>query len=115
MFIGACLETPRLSLTPLVVEDAREMADVISDPIPGRFSGLLHARGWLAGFFGWANDEHHHSGLALFTPADVFYDRVEVVRAVRLKWTPTFGPRRPAAEVEPASASSVYPVYPTIK
>ena len=50
---------------------------------PGRFSGLLHARGWLAGFFGWANDEHHHSGLALFTPADVFYDRVEVVRAVR--------------------------------
>jgi len=50
---------------------------------PGRFSGLLHARGWLAGFFGWANDEHHHSGLALFTPADVFFGRVAIVAATR--------------------------------
>ena len=50
---------------------------------PGRFSGVLHGRGWLAGFFGWHNDEHHHSGLALFTPADVFFGRVEAVRAVR--------------------------------
>jgi putative transposase len=29
------------------------------------------------------NDEHHHSGLALFTPADVFHGRVEAVRATR--------------------------------
>jgi putative transposase len=50
---------------------------------PGRFAGELHARGWLAPFFGWHNDEHHHSGLALFTPAEVFFGRVEQVRIVR--------------------------------
>jgi putative transposase len=50
---------------------------------PGRFTGELHARGWLAPFFGWHNDEHHHSNLALFTPADVFFDRVDQVRTVR--------------------------------
>jgi len=50
---------------------------------PGRFSGELHARGWLQDFFGWHNDDHHHSGLALFTPADVFHGRVEAVRVVR--------------------------------
>lgn len=50
---------------------------------PGRFFGELHARAWLQDFFGWHNDAHHHSGLALFTPADVFFGRVEAVRAVR--------------------------------
>jgi putative transposase len=50
---------------------------------PGRFSGELHGRGWLQDFFGWHNDEHHHSGPALFSPADVFYGRVEAVRAAR--------------------------------
>ena len=50
---------------------------------PGLFSSELHGRGWLQDFFGWHNDEHHHSGLALFTPADVFFGRVEDVRAVR--------------------------------
>jgi putative transposase len=50
---------------------------------PGLFASELHGRGWLQDFFGWHNDEHHHSGLALFTPADVFYGRVEAVRAVR--------------------------------
>ncbi len=50
---------------------------------PGRFEGELHARAYLQDFFGWHNDEHHHSGLALFTPADVFHGRVEAVRATR--------------------------------
>jgi putative transposase len=50
---------------------------------PGRFGSLLHARAWLAEFFGWANYGHHHSGLAFFTPADVFFGRVEAVRCVR--------------------------------
>lgn len=50
---------------------------------PGRFAGELHARGWLQPFFGWHNDEHHHSSLALFTPAEVFFGRVEQVRAIR--------------------------------
>jgi transposase InsO family protein len=50
---------------------------------PGLFTDMLHARGWLELFFGWHNDDHHHSGLALFTPAEVFFDRVTAVHAVR--------------------------------
>ena len=50
---------------------------------PGLFTGELHARGWLAPFFGWHNDDHHHSGLALFTPAEVFHGRVAAVHALR--------------------------------
>lgn len=50
---------------------------------PGRFTGEEHARGWLQEFFGWHNDEHHHAGLALFTPADVFHGRVEDIAATR--------------------------------
>lgn len=50
---------------------------------PGRFEGELHARAYLQDFFGWHNDEHHHSGIALFTPADVFHGRVDAVRATR--------------------------------
>jgi len=50
---------------------------------PGRFSGELHARGWLEPFFGWHNDDHQHSGLALFTPAEVFFGRVAAVHRVR--------------------------------
>ena len=49
----------------------------------GRFAGELNARAWLQDFFGWHNDQHHHSGLALFTPADVFHGRVEAGRATR--------------------------------
>jgi putative transposase len=50
---------------------------------PGRFGSPLHARAWLADFFAWHNDHHHHSGLALFTPADVFSGRVAAVAAIR--------------------------------
>jgi transposase InsO family protein len=50
---------------------------------PGRFASLLHARGWLEVFFGWHNDDHQHSGLALYTPAEVFFGRVLAVHAVR--------------------------------
>jgi putative transposase len=50
---------------------------------PGRFDGVLHGSAWLQDFFGWHNDEHHHTSLALFTPADVFHGRVEIVRATR--------------------------------
>ena len=50
---------------------------------PGKFTGVLHGRGWLGLFVGWHNDEHHHSGLAWFTQALVFFGRVEAVRAVR--------------------------------
>jgi transposase InsO family protein len=50
---------------------------------PGLFASELHARAWLAPFFAWHNDEHQHSGLALFTPSEVFFERVAAVHAVR--------------------------------
>ncbi|WP_437596390.1 integrase core domain-containing protein [Sorangium sp. So ce590] len=50
---------------------------------PERFASLTHARAWCQEFFGWYNDLHQHAGLALFTPADVFYGRVEGIAARR--------------------------------
>jgi putative transposase len=40
---------------------------------PGRFGGLLDARGWGQRFFPWYNYAHHHTGLGLMTPAMVHY------------------------------------------
>ena len=50
---------------------------------PGRFRDARHGRAWSAEYFGWYNDDHHHEGLALFTPADVYFGRVDVIAARR--------------------------------
>jgi putative transposase len=50
---------------------------------PERFGSLAHARAWTQEFFDWYNDHHQHSGLALFTPSDVFYGRVDDIAARR--------------------------------
>jgi len=50
---------------------------------PGRFQGLVHARRWFAEFFQWYAHRHRHSGLALFTPADVFFGRVPELAVAR--------------------------------
>lgn len=50
---------------------------------PGRFRDIRHARHWCTDFFQWYNDEHHHDGLALFTPADVYFGRVDAVASMR--------------------------------
>ena len=50
---------------------------------PDRFEGYQHARDFCCEFFPWYNDEHRHSGLAYFTPADVHYNRVPDVLAQR--------------------------------
>ncbi|MEM6962565.1 MAG: IS3 family transposase [Myxococcota bacterium] len=52
---------------------------------PGHFSGPTEARAWCEEFFEWYNYGHHHDGLALFTPADVFFGRVEEVASIRQK------------------------------
>jgi putative transposase len=46
---------------------------------PTRFGCLQDARAWAAEFFNWYNREHHHTGLALLTPADVHFRRAEHV------------------------------------
>lgn len=50
---------------------------------PHRFDSLCHAREWSGRYFDWYHREHHHSGLAYFTPEDVFCGRVAVLAQVR--------------------------------
>ena len=42
---------------------------------PGKFSHIAHARAWCEDYFEWYNFKHHHSGLAGYTPEQVFTDR----------------------------------------
>ena len=42
---------------------------------PGRFTGDAHANGWCGEYFDWYNFKHHHSGLAGFTPEQIFTGR----------------------------------------
>ena len=46
---------------------------------PGRFDSVVHARGWCEDYFDWYNFKHHHSGLAGFTPEQVFTGRYQKV------------------------------------
>ena len=46
---------------------------------PGRFTDIGHARRWCETYFAWYNFEHHHSGLAGFTPEQVFTGRYQEV------------------------------------
>ena len=48
---------------------------------PDRFGCPEDARAWAHGFFSWYNDDHHHSGLGLLTPAMVHYGLAESMRA----------------------------------
>jgi len=50
---------------------------------PRRFSSIVAARSFCEEFFGYYNDEHRHSGIALHTPADVHFGRAEEVRTAR--------------------------------
>jgi len=46
---------------------------------PTRFGSQQDARAWANAFFDWYNCEHHHTGLALLTPADVHFQRAQAV------------------------------------
>jgi transposase InsO family protein len=50
---------------------------------PGQFDGVIQARQWTRAFVHWYNNEHHHTGLALMTPATVHYGQVKSVRERR--------------------------------
>jgi putative transposase len=50
---------------------------------PGTFDGLVSALSWGREFFPWYNEEHHHSGLAYLTPAQVHHGSFEEVLALR--------------------------------
>jgi putative transposase len=50
---------------------------------PERFGSVADARAWARRFFHWYNEEHHHTGIALLTPATVHHGRTATVRAAR--------------------------------
>lgn len=50
---------------------------------PGKFNDLSHARHWCEEYFDWYNFEHHHSGLAGFTPEQVFTGRYHELTKVK--------------------------------
>src|SRR4029453_4874668 len=50
---------------------------------PARFATIEAARAHCVRFFGWYNDEHRHTGIALHTPADAHSGLAEIVRGKR--------------------------------
>ena len=50
---------------------------------PPTFDSVAIGRQYFELFFPWYNDEHHHSGIAMLTPATVHLGRVDAVLAVR--------------------------------
>ena len=50
---------------------------------PSRFGALEDARAFCQEFFAWYNQEHHHGGIALLTPAVVHYGKADAVIAAR--------------------------------
>ena len=46
---------------------------------PAHFGCQPDARAWAIKFFKWYNQDHHHSGLALLTPAEVHYCHSDIV------------------------------------
>lgn len=50
---------------------------------PDRFETQEAARAWARAFWGWYNDEHHHTGIALLTPATVQAGKADEVLAER--------------------------------
>lgn len=51
--------------------------------VPGRFGSVQHVRATFRQLFGWYNDEHYHSALALMTPATVHFGYATQVRDQR--------------------------------
>lgn len=52
---------------------------------PGSFASLFEARAFCRDFFGYYNEVHRHSGIAMMTPADVHYGRATAVFEKRAK------------------------------
>ncbi|HEY4223792.1 MAG TPA: IS3 family transposase, partial [Myxococcota bacterium] len=46
---------------------------------PKKFHGDVDGRAFCQSYFSWYNNEHHHSGIALLTPADVHFGRADEV------------------------------------
>lgn len=50
---------------------------------PSRFLSIAAAIAWCEAHYAWYNHQHHHAGIAMYTPANVFFGEVDAVCAVR--------------------------------
>lgn len=50
---------------------------------PERFGSIQDSRSFCRDFFPWYNHEHHHAGIAMFTPYEVHYGLVERIATQR--------------------------------
>ena len=50
---------------------------------PNRFASVSDAQSWARRFFAWYNNDHHHTGLGLLTPATVHFGHAPQVLAAR--------------------------------
>jgi len=82
-----------------------------SPQFPSRFGSLAEAEAFCQEYFAWYNGRHHHTGLALLTPAQVHYGDPVALLAARhqtllvayAKNPARFGYRPPQLEVLPAA------------
>jgi putative transposase len=86
---------------------------------PARFDNAAHARAWCSEYFDWYNFAHHHSGLAGFTPEQVFTGRYRQVGAdkqqaldARYAQTPERFPAGHPTVSMPPSRVEINPVTP---
>ena len=76
---------------------------------PDRFDSIEAARRHCQTFFAWYNDEHHHTGLGLHTPADVHYGTAAITRQARRRARRRI--RRPPRTVRPQAARATEPAH----
>ena len=50
---------------------------------PGRFEGQEATTGYCRSFFPWYNHDHRHAGIAMLTPADVYFGTATALLAAR--------------------------------
>lgn len=72
--ISASHSRPRVSNDNPFSESAFKTQKYQPD-YPGRFADIVHATRWCGEYFPWYNLEHHHAGLAGFTPEQVHTGR----------------------------------------
>lgn len=76
---------------------------------PRRFDGYDHAQRWCQDYVEWYNNQHHHSGLAGFTPHQVFTgehhqlveQRATILNDAKRKYPERFTHGKPVVEVPP--------------
>lgn len=88
---------------------------------PDRFESIYHARDFMDSFVTWYNHEHHHSGIGLHTPADVFYglaaakdtQRRVVLADARARHPQRFGRDHAPKIIDLPEAAAINPPRPT--